>query len=62
MVRAVNLHSVGVLVLLVPALLLAVLAWRQPILRGTRTLPWPADAPVDEEPPGPESGPGEYIP
>jgi len=44
------------------ALLLAVLAWRQPILRGTRTLPWPADAPVDEEPPGPESGPGEYIP
>jgi predicted MFS family arabinose efflux permease len=44
------------------ALLLAVLAWRQPILRGTRTLPWPAEAPVDEEPPGPESGPGEYIP
>ena len=44
------------------ALVLTVIAWRQPILRETRSLPWPAPAPVNEEPPGPESGPGEYIP
>ena len=45
------------------ALLLTVFAWRQPILRDTRTLPWPAPAPVDdEEQPAPESGPGEYLP